>query len=92
MAKFFPLISLPTPLGKPATVTLAGSVTSSGAPVQRSVLVYRNNATAPEAEIVSAADGSFSSTLGGNANDKFRVLIIGIGDEYSKVFDRIQVS
>ena len=92
MPRFIPIPAGPVKFGKVSTVTISGIVTVDASPVQRTVLLFRNDDPVVIDYTISAVNGFYSFTALGNHNDKFMVLIIGRNDEYSKVFDRIQVT
>ena len=72
-----------------ATVTLSGNVTSDTAPVVRQVLVYKNRDTALYSSTTSDSGGNWSVAVVGNANDRFRVIIVGEPGENSAIVEDV---
>ena len=67
--------------------TLSGNIVVSGSPVIRQVLVYKNdNRDDLAGSTYSNSSGNWSVTVIGNDNDKFHVIFVGQGDEFSKIF------
>jgi hypothetical protein len=70
--------------------SLSGNILSSGVPPSRRVLIYKNTETSPATSALSDANtGNWSATVIAEEGDKFRVLMIGEGDEHSKVFENV---
>lgn len=80
-----------TPLPYALTArSLSGTVEAGGLPVARQVLVYQNGLTSPVATTYSSkVDGSWSVAVTAGSNDRHRIVIVGEGGEYSKVFENV---
>lgn len=70
---------------------LSGSVLVDGVGVSRRILIYKNTDNYASVDIVSEADGTWSAEVNGTSNDRFRVVIVGQNDEYTKAFANVVV-
>lgn len=71
-------------------VSLSGTVTVDEVPAKRQVLIYKNYATSYTHELFSdSVTGEWSVSTVGGSNDKFRVIIVGLEGEFSKIFEDV---
>lgn len=78
----------------PSEVTLSGTVKKlvggELVAVERRINLYRNDESAVMASCYSdATDGTFSFTVNGSSNDRFRIIVNGVAGENSQIFDDI---
>lgn len=71
------------------TFTLSGNVTVDSTPAERNILIYKNGSADAYGTTVSDSNGDWSHEVVGNANDKFRIVIVGESGEYSKIFEDV---
>jgi len=74
---------------KLATVTIAGTVQSSGSPAIRTILIYKNQATDLLDSTTSDSFGDFSIDVNGGSNDCFRIICVGIENENSVIYEHV---
>lgn len=75
--------------GKLASVTIAGTVSSSGSPAIRDILVYKLPNNDLLVSTTSDAAGDFSIEVTGGSNDCFRVICVGIAGENSVIYEHV---
>jgi hypothetical protein len=72
-------------------IVFSGNVLSNELPVARAIHIHKNRGI--NAQYFGTSDGAtgdWSIEVSGNANDRFRVIIIGNPGEFSKIFEDVQ--
>lgn len=69
---------------------LSGTVSNSGNPVERDILIFKKNNYLEFVSTRSDSDGNWSATVNGGPNDKFLIICLGIEGENSEIFDWVR--